>query len=203
MSEVGSASRAGWFDEPNCQQCHTGTATDNNGQIRYETAFGSPGQPRVPVNNTFATDPNTPTAGVSLYRFSTGHGSLQCEACHGSTHAIYPSSHVNDNLQNIDQQGHAGTLSDCASCHGTQPQTVTGGPHGMHPVGQDWVTRHDNAAESNSARCRVCHGNDYRGTVLSRALGDRVVSAFGTKNFWQGFQIGCYTCHDGESRASP
>jgi chitin-binding protein len=33
--------------------------------------------------------------------------------------------------------------------------------------------------------------------VLSRALGDRTVSGFGTKNFWQGFQIGCYTCHNG------
>ncbi len=197
MSRVGATGRAGWFDQPNCQQCHTGTAIDNNGQIRYVTAFVAPDQPRVAVNNTFATDPNTPAAGVSLYRFSTGHGNLQCEACHGSTHAIFPSSHLNDNVQNIDLQGHAGVLADCAVCHGTQPQTVTGGPHGMHPVGQDWVSRHTDAAESNSSRCRTCHGNDYRGTVLSRALGSRTVSAFGTKNFWQGFQIGCYTCHNG------
>jgi len=197
MSRVGAAGRAGWFDQPTCQSCHSGTATNNNGQIRYLSVFDESGEPRIAVNNTFATNPNTPAADVSLYRFSTGHGGLQCSACHGSTHAIYPSSHVNDNLQNIDQQGHAGTLADCAGCHGTQPQTVTGGPHGMHPVGQDWISRHDNAAEDNSSQCRACHGADYRGTVLSRALGDRVVSAFGTKNFWQGFQIGCYTCHDG------
>jgi PKD repeat protein len=197
MSRVGDGDREGWFEEPTCQQCHTGTATDNNGQIRYLTAFTASDVPRVAVNSTFATDPNTPAAGVSLYRFSTGHGRLQCEACHGSTHAIYPSSHLSDNLQNIDLQGHEGTVSDCSSCHGSQPQTVTGGPHGMHPVGRDWVSRHEDAAESNSSRCRACHGNDYRGTVLSRALGDRVVSAFGTKNFWQGFQIGCYTCHNG------
>ena len=197
MSRVGAASRAGWFDQPTCQQCHTGTATNNNGQIRYLSVFEGTGSPRSAVNNTFATDPNTPAAGVSLYRFSTGHGGLQCEACHGSTHAIYPSSHLNDNLQNIDQQGHAGTLSDCAGCHDSQPRTVTGGPHGMHPVGQDWVSRHTDAAEHNSGQCRTCHGADYRGTVLSRALGNRTVSAFGTKNFWQGFQIGCYTCHNG------
>ena len=197
MSRVGAAGRAGWFDQPTCQSCHSGTATNNNGQIRYLSVFDESGEPRIAVNNAFATNPNTPAADVSLYRFSTGHGGLQCSACHGSTHAIYPSSHVNDNLQNIDQQGHAGTLADCAGCHGTQPQTVTGGPHGMHPVGQDWISRHDNAAEDNSSQCRACHGADYRGTVLSRALGDRVVSAFGTKNFWQGFQIGCYTCHDG------
>ena len=197
MSRVGAAGRAGWFDQPTCQSCHSGTATNNNGQIRYLSVFDESGEPRIAVNNAFATNPNTPAADVSLYRFSTGHGGLQCSACHGSTHAIYPSSHVNDNLQNIDQQDHAGTLADCAGCHGTQPQTVTGGPHGMHPVGQDWISRHDNAAEDNSSQCRACHGADYRGTVLSRALGDRVVSAFGTKNFWQGFQIGCYTCHDG------
>ncbi|RME91894.1 MAG: PKD domain-containing protein [Verrucomicrobia bacterium] len=39
---------------------------------------------------------------------------------------------------------------------------------------------------------------DYRGTVLSRALGDRVLSTeFGTKRFWRGAQIGCYACHLG------
>jgi len=197
MSRVGAAGREGWFDQPTCQNCHSGTATDNNGQIRYLSVFDQSGEPRVAVNNTFATNPDTPADGASLYRFSTGHGGLQCSACHGSTHAIYPSSHLNDNLQNIDQQGHAGTLSDCASCHGTQPQTITGGPHGMHPVGQDWIRRHDDAAENNSSQCRVCHGTDSRGTVLSRTLGDRTVSAFGTKFFWQGFQIGCYNCHEG------
>ncbi len=198
MSRVGAAGRAGWFEQPTCQNCHSGTATSNNGQIRYLSVFAGGGEPRVAVNNTFATKPNTPVAGVSLYRFSTGHGGLQCEACHGSTHAIYPSSHLNDNLQNIDQQGHAGTLADCSGCHGTQPRTTTGGPHGMHPVGRDWVDRHDGAAEDNPGQCRACHGADYRGTVLSRALGDRVINTeFGTKNFWQGFQIGCYTCHNG------
>jgi hypothetical protein len=197
MTRVGTAGRAGWFDQPTCQNCHSGTATNNNGRIRYLTAFGESGEPRVAVNNTFATDPNTPVAGVSLYRFSTGHGGLQCEACHGSTHAIYPSSHLNDNLQSIDQQGHAGTLVDCAGCHGTSPRTTTGGPHGMHPIGQVWVSDHHDAAEHNTGQCRTCHGTDYRGTVLSRAQGDRTLSAFGTKNFWRGFQIGCYTCHRG------
>jgi len=198
MNRVGAAGREGWFEQPNCQGCHSGTATDNNGQIRYLSVFDESGAPRVAVNDTFATNPDTPAAGVSLYRFSTGHGDLQRAACHGSTHAIYPSSHLNDNLQNIDQQGHAGTLVDCDGCHNSQPRTVTGGPHGMHPVGEGWVDRHEDAAEDNPGQCRVCHGTDYRGTVLSRALGDRVVDTeFGTKNFWQGFQIGCYTCHNG------
>jgi len=198
MSRVGETGRAGWFDQPACQNCHTGTATSNSGQIRYLSVFDSSGERRIPANNTFATNPDTPVAGVSLYRFSTGHGNLQCEACHGSTHAIYPSSHLNDNLQNIDLQGNAGTLADCSSCHGNQPRTIQGGPHGMHPVGAAWVDRHEDAAEDNPGQCRTCHGADYRGTVLSRALGNRTIDTeFGRKNFWQGFQIGCYTCHDG------
>ena len=63
MSMVGSPDRVGWFMEPNCQSCHTGTATSNNGQIRYSSAFEANGTPRVAVNATFATTPNTPAAG--------------------------------------------------------------------------------------------------------------------------------------------
>ena len=36
---------------------------------------------------------------------------------------------------------------DCSGCHDSQPRTVSGGPHGMHPVGKDWVDRHEDAAE--------------------------------------------------------
>ncbi|HHQ49096.1 MAG TPA: PKD domain-containing protein [Acidobacteria bacterium] len=78
-------------------------------------------------------------------------------------------------------------------------------------MGQQWVEDHKHAAEGggggdddraqsalgSAAQCQACHGTDYRGTVLSRALGNRTVSAFGTKSFWKGYQIGCYTCHNG------
>jgi PKD repeat protein len=196
MSAVGLSTRQGWLDEPTCQNCHTGTATHNNGQIQYTSALEANGARRVAVDQTYATSANTPAAGLSLFRFSRGHGGLLCEACHGSTHAEYPSSHTNDNVASMQEQGHAGPLVECASCHGTQPSTVTGGPHGMHPVGQSWVSAHPNAA---SSACQKCHGADYRGTVLSRMQADRTLSAFGTKSFWRGFQIGCYTCHNGPS----
>lgn len=197
MLDVGAVGRVGWLAQPNCQACHTGTALQNNGAIRYLDAHEPDGSLRQAVNQTFATNPNTPDAGFSLYRFSAGHGGLQCEACHGSTHAEFPSTHANDNVQSTQLQGHAGMLSDCTACHASSPRTTSGGPHGMHPVGADWVNRHEDAAEDNPAQCRVCHGTDYRGTVLSRSLGDRTLQAFGTKRFWRGFQIGCYTCHDG------
>ncbi len=198
MSTVGTAGRQGWLDEPTCQNCHTGTAVSNNGQIRYTTVFDSNGQRRVAVNPTFATNPDTPVSGYSLYRFSAGHGGVRCEGCHGSTHAEYPSSHLNDNVQSQQLQGHKGVLVECATCHATVPTTTNGGPHGMHPVGQAWVaSHHDAAGDGRSAACQACHGTDYRGTVLSRVQGDRTISAFGTKSFWKGFQVGCYTCHSG------
>lgn len=205
MSAVGATTRTGWLDEPNCQACHTGTATHNNGQIRYTNALDASGSLRVPVDTTYATNPNTPNPGTSLYRFSSGHGGLQCEACHGPTHAELPSSEVNDNLQSIAIQGHYGKLVDCVSCHNSQPNTLTGGPHGMHPVGQVWVSRHSDAVESaGKGVCQSCHGSDYKGTVLSYAQGVRVLNTeFGTKKFWRGFQVSCYACHNGPNDDSP
>ena len=206
MSTVGSANRVGWFMEPNCASCHTGTATSNNGQIRYTSVFTDTNfTVRVPVNQTFSTQSNTPAGGLSLFRFSGGHGGLQCEACHGSTHAEFPSTHVNDNVRNIEIQGHAGVMVECTSCHTTTPATPLGGPHAMHPMGSIWVDGHHTSLESNlvtRAQCQPCHGTDYRGTVLSRMQANRTLSAFGTKTLFRGAIIGCYTCHNGPGEDS-
>ncbi|GFO57029.1 hypothetical protein GMSM_40360 [Geomonas sp. Red276] len=200
MSQVGSPSRTGWFMEPACQSCHTGTATKNSGQIRYTSALDASGQPRVAADQTFATTPNTPAAGLSLYRFSAGHGGLQCSACHGSTHAEFPTSQGNDNIRNNQLQGHAGVVVECTSCHSTAPTSPNGGPHGMHPIGQSWVSsHHDQIGSLGLAWCQSCHGTDNRGTVLSRAQGARSLSAGGTQTFYRGATIGCYTCHKGPS----
>jgi hypothetical protein len=149
---------------------------------------------------------NAPLPGKSLYRFSSGHGGLECEACHGSTHAEFPAAHRNDNIQSIEHQGHIGMFVECASCHGSQPNTVNGGPHGIHPVGQAWVQAHGDAVGEgdNASQCTACHGADYRGTVLSRVKGNRILSGeFGSKQVWRGFQIGCYTFHRGPGNSDP
>lgn len=211
LSTVGSTNRVGWFMEPNCQQCHSGTATSNNGQIRYTSVFtDTNGTVRVPVNQTFATTPNTPAAGLSLYRFSTGHGGLQCSACHGSTHAEFPGTHANDNLRNLGIQGHAGVMMECTACHvsmAVNSTTAAGGPHGMHPVGQTWVSGHGDYAEGNLAQCQACHGADNRGTVLSHAQTSRTLTASFdggtvTLNLFRGAAIGCYNCHNGPNSES-
>jgi len=56
-----------------------------------------------------------------LFRLSTGHGGIYCEACHDSTHAIAPSSEPLDAVKFINLQGYAGTLDKCTVCHITQP----------------------------------------------------------------------------------
>lgn len=191
MNDVGNVNRTGWLDQPNCQVCH------QDGQ-RHESAIVN-GSLRSVLDNKFATNANTPAPGKSLYRFSTGHGDLQCSSCHGSTHAIFPTSHAADNVYSENLQGHSGTVAECTSCHDTVPTTTTGGPHGMHTVGQSWISSHENVAENNAAQCTTCHGADYRGSVLSKTFTSRSFNADGkTKNYAKGAVVGCYDCHGKE-----
>jgi hypothetical protein len=195
MSNVATATRHGWLDEPSCQSCHTGTAVSNSGQIVYTSVFSSSNIVRTAPDQTFATNPNTPAVSYSLYRFSKGHGGLQCEACHGSTHAEFVSANINDNVQSTALQGHAGTLAECGACHNPVPSTINGGPHGLHPVGASWVSaHHDYVERSGSSSCKTCHGLDYRGTILSKTQADRTM---GGHSFPRGTVIGCYSCHNG------
>ncbi|MCB0217991.1 MAG: hypothetical protein KDH92_15215 [Chloroflexi bacterium] len=199
LRELADAARRPWIDEPDCGSCHTGTATQNAGEIRYTTVWDA-GQPRQPVHPTFANQPDRPVDGVSLYRSSTGHGDLYCAACHGPSHAEYPSREGNDNLQAAALQGHVGSLGECAACHGDQPRTVDGGPHGMHPTDADWAHEgHVAPARRDLAACQACHGRDDRGTVLSRSWSQQTLNAGGgmSLQLWRGFQVGCYGCHEG------
>lgn len=198
LTDVGAPGRKGWLEEPNCQSCHTGTATRNSGQLRYTSVLDATGKVRLAADPTFATQTNSPAAGLALYQTSQGHGGLKCGACHGSTHAELPSSQPNDNVQSQQLQGHAGVLVDCAACHPTVPTIVSGGPHGLHPVGRTSFSGHGEGG--NITQCQVCHGVDYRGTVLSRALGPRLLNTSedgGARLFWSGSQVGCYECHAG------
>ncbi len=193
MHVVGNGNREGWLEQPNCQACH------HDGKQEKSAIDPATNTLRHVIDTKFATNLNTPATGISLYRFSTGHGDLQCEACHGSTHAIYP-AHNADNLVSEAVQGHSGTIAECTACHTTVPRTVTGGPHGMHPVGQSWISGHQNAAENNTAQCKTCHGSDYRGSALSKTWINRTFSVEGRqKNFTKGHQISCYDCHNGPS----
>jgi hypothetical protein len=97
-------------------------------------------------------------------------------------------------------QGHEGTISECSSCHNPVPQTINGGPHGMHATGIDWVNRHGDIVEDNNnmlASCAACHGSDFRGSPLSEVKATRQFNVYGGKTFQTKHQIGCYDCHNG------
>ncbi len=195
MSAVGNSERDGWFDEPNCQSCHQNGKRYTDAVIDFATGTLRPSQ-----DDRFATNQNTPMPGKSLYRFSTGHGKLQCSACHGSTHAIYPSIRDEDNLQSIAAQGYKGTISECTACHLSTPKTTDKGPHGMHTIGQAWISMHQDVAEHSGAlRCKSCHGDDYRGTFLSKTYRSRSfkVDDGKTKIYAGGEMVSCYDCHNG------
>jgi hypothetical protein len=201
LTDVGAKARQGWLDEPSCQSCHTGTASANAGQLRYTTLFTAPGQVRKAIDPTFATQTNAPSAGLSLFQFSSGHGGLKCAACHGPAHGEWASAQPNDNVESQQLQAHVGTLVECRACHPAIPSTANGGPHGMHPTGENWVRQHSDFARRN-AECQSCHGMDYRGTALALSQSDQTLNQSergGLQPFWRGFQIGCYNCHGGPS----
>jgi len=108
-----------------CQNCHGSVSNVGqsiaNGRIPWlqEPSCGA----------TTCHGPNFAEEPGKLFKNSRGHGNLYCSTCHGSPHAILPTSKDRDNMQNIALQGYAGTLLECSVCHGVNP---TGpGPHGV------------------------------------------------------------------------
>jgi hypothetical protein len=151
----------------------------------------------------------------ALYRLSKGHGGLMCQACHGSTHAIFPNplGAANDNVASNQLQGHAGTIIECDTCHDQSTFEDSGdfeltmnGPHGMHAVGSyRWNKSHKEARTSGGLNCQACHGTTGDGTVLSRMATDRMLKCKDEKGlmcnsdgyalFPEGHEVGCADCH--------
>jgi len=78
------------------------------------------------------------------------------------------------------------------------PNTSNKGPHGMHSIGQEWVKGHEDIAEDNPTQCTACHGQDYRGSDLSKTMSARTFSVeHNTKSFPAGHKVSCYDCHNG------
>jgi hypothetical protein len=192
--------RRPWLDVPRCQSCHandavTKTAVKNGPALaadglRFNEAFlptDPAASPLLATNPRFAEEPG------KRYRKSKGHGGLACEACHGSTHAVWAAG-GNDDVAATQLQGHSGTIAECGTCHLAAPPNGLGGPHGMHPIGSAWVSGHESVARAQLAACQACHGTDYRGTVLSRMFATRTLAG---RTLSKGAQIGCYDCHNG------
>ncbi len=189
--------RTPWVDLPKCQSCHTGDAVDHLGSTIRGTTVYDPADPSatpiIATNKRFAEENG------KLYRFSSGHGGMACEACHGSTHAEWPvNSTISDNVAAIQLQGHTGPIIECTTCHTDGPPLSLNGPHGMHNVNdRNWNEHHENFYEQNPTRCKTCHGVNLEGTVLSRAAVDRTLNREEGGNVFvaKGTQIHCALCH--------
>jgi hypothetical protein len=131
-----------------CYKCHPGPNTQCYRDVMYsggmvcQDCHGNMTQVAQSIENGRRPWLDEPSCGSchgseyaeepgKLFRESKGHGGLYCSACHGSPHVIFPSVNPRDNVQNIELQGHAGTLDDCTVCHGVVPQG--NGPHGYNP----------------------------------------------------------------------
>ena len=60
----------------------------------------------------------------TLFRDSKGHYGVHCEACHGSPHAITPTSQAEDNVQAMAVQGRQGVIKECAVCHSDDVESM-------------------------------------------------------------------------------
>ncbi|MET0026687.1 MAG: cadherin-like domain-containing protein [Candidatus Thiodiazotropha sp.] len=223
--------RVPWAVEPGCQSCHTGDAVNPNHPagslvahdgIRLLQAYQlTPGTDAsgTPDGTELAVPIEAPASrfaeNENLYRISKGHGGLMCQACHGSTHAIFPNplGAANDNVASNQLQGHAGTIIECDTCHDPQAfedsgalELTTNGPHGMHAVGSfRWNKSHKEARTGGGTNCQACHGTSGDGTVLSRIATDRMLWCKDEKGlmcdsegwglFPAGHQVGCADCH--------
>jgi hypothetical protein len=118
--------REPWAEEPQCGSCHSGIGSDSVAQIAFDPNDPA-AEPATAITKRFAENDNT------LYRNSLDkHANIGCESCHGSPHAIWPNRNpnANDNVTAIQLQGHAGTITECTTCHEANSFTkgTLGGP---------------------------------------------------------------------------
>ena len=159
-------------------------------------------------NNAFATNPDTPRPGTRSIASRRATAACSVRPVMAPRTPFFPVPHPNDNLQNEALQQQAGTLAECTACHGDRMNTESsvrssGGPHGLHTLGDASARwHHDHVDQENLGPCQTCHGTDLKGTVLSRALKSRTISGTFNVSMWKGYQVGCYTCHNGPSSVS-
>ena len=196
MSTVGGHAH-GLAIEPNCQAATPATGQQQRPD-RFIAAFDSPGHLRVPANN-----PSPPPRTLRRRAFRFIAFPWVTAACNAPPATARPTRNFPPRSQRQPAKHrapgprrHAGGVH---SCHVTTPITVTGGPHGMHPMDQSWVSSHGDLRRAKATHCQMCHGADSAAPCSPALRADRSFSLEegGTKRFWRDQKIGCYDCHNG------
>ena len=148
-----------------CYDCHPGDTTQCSRSLAHTSADGNCTTCHGDMENvadTISDDGRIPwvnepkcstchdgiaevDTGTVLYRNAVGHGGVNCEGCHGSPHAMYPSREDADNYQPKQYQGKARTIGSCAVCHSKARGKGLG----------EFLEKH--GGSKNPSACAVCH----------------------------------------------
>lgn len=85
--------------------------------------------------------------GSVLYRNAKGHGNVYCASCHGSPHAMVPTTQASDNYQAIQYQGKAKAIGSCGACHSSSRG------EGL----SEFAEKHGGASPKHRNACHICH----------------------------------------------
>lgn len=155
---------------PGCYDCHPGAVTKCNRSVAHNDSAGactkchgalsqvasSIDAGRVP----WAQEPKCATChtgvsgvdtGTTLYREARGHGGVGCAGCHGSPHAMIPSSEASDNYQAVQYQTTVNSIGSCGVCH--QSSRAKGGDETV----KGFAEKHAGARAEHRTACNVCH----------------------------------------------
>lgn len=136
-----SRSLAHTATDGNCTACHGDMANVAN-TIKSGARVPWTQEPKCVTCHTGVAGVDT---GTALYRNARGHGNLYCSACHGSPHAMVPTSQASDNAQAIQYTGKAKAIGSCAACHDSNKGEGFA----------DWS--HEHGTGGKQSACNVCH----------------------------------------------
>jgi hypothetical protein len=137
----------------NCITCHGDMYNVGNTIVNGRIPWAQ--EPKCVACHTGVPEVDT---GSLLYRNSTGHNGLNCTTCHGSPHAMVPSSQAADNYQAMQYQGVAKTISTCSVCHDNSK--------GEQGEIQEFASQHGGLNPEQSTACNICHTNTPANTAL-------------------------------------
>ena len=131
--------------EGKCTVCH-GTMS----QVAQSIASGRIPWASEPKCATCHSDVAQVETGSTLYRNAKAHGNIYCSACHGSPHAMVPSSQSSDNYQSMQYQlGESKTMGSCGICHRDS--------RGEADDISEFVEMHGGTSPRKRIGCHVCH----------------------------------------------